>query len=105
MPRPWDWTVASAGAGSSGSVDWATSLRSVGLQPMHVCERHLKTGILLRPAWRFDRRLSVVRGSVSRFQTWASLLGFRVAILLFIPRYAARVRYSTSSAAQLPPPK
>ena len=43
-----DWTAASAGAGSSGSADSATSLRSTRLC---VCERRPRTGTLLRLTW------------------------------------------------------
>src|ERR1035441_10207286 len=88
MPRPWDWTVVSAGAGSSGSVDRATRLRSIGPQPMCACGRRLKMGISHRLTWRFDRRLSVVRGSLSRVQTWARLLDESVNVV-WVSRRAA----------------
>ncbi len=41
--------LRSAGAGSSGSVDWATSWHSLGFQLQCVSERRSRTGTLFRP--------------------------------------------------------
>src|ERR1035438_8054973 len=107
MPRPWDWTVASAGARSSDSVDRATSLRSIGPQPMCACGHRSKMGISHRLTWRSDRRLWVVRGSLSRVQTWARLLHVNVNVV-WVSRRAAFEHpaplFLDFGIAALPPP-